>query len=75
MSMQKATLIEVNRVAAEVANMAEGVARDLDDQNARYVGSDLDGYVAETPDGGIATAALRRRSMDLTRLLAEMRKS
>ena len=88
MSMNKGTLNEINRVAAEVVALAMSAIAEIDGQmtwerdesTGRY--RDVPKYpkgnapVNETPrSGSITTAALRRRSMDLTRLLAEMRRA
>lgn len=85
MSMTKASLTEVARVAAEVQALIDGVIAETDNRGiyqeieatGRY------GYVPyprgiapghAKPEGGKTTAALRRRSMDLTRLLADLRR-
>ena len=89
MSMQKATLAEINRVAAEVLVLTGTVAGEIDGQSRlaldeatgyhrnvpKYPNGNAPGSAAPTYPGTMATAALRRRSMDLTRLLAEMRRA
>ena len=89
MSMQKATLAEINRVAAEVVALVDTVTHEINEQTMSERREDAAGWRTvpkhstgfapgnATPDypGTMATAALRRRSMDLTRLLAEMRRA
>lgn len=86
MSMDKATLTEMARVAAEVQALAATVIAEID-QAGQWADEPLTGRFARIPwpkgkapggarpDGGKTTAALKRRSMDLTRLLAEMRRA
>jgi len=85
MSMKKSTVAEVARIAAEVKAMAEGVILEIDNQESWHYdgkGNRLIKYPnGPAPDNethpGYAksTAALKRRSMDLTRALAEMRRN
>lgn len=84
MSLSKATLTEVSKVAQEVLILIDLT---IDEINGRRSwerdgnGQHLPMYPNETapghatPDGSKTTAALKRRSMDLTRLLAELRRS
>lgn len=89
MSMNKGTLNEINRVAGEVLTLVDIVTHQINEQTTterteeeygwRTVRKHSTGFAPDdaTPDypGTKDTAALRRRSMDLTRLLAEMRRA
>lgn len=79
------TLAEVSQIADEVSTMADGLlgqykrARDVE---AAWRKLHPDACVYPAPSkvvdrypSGVETAALRRRSMDLTRALARLRRS
>jgi hypothetical protein len=84
MSMTKATLTELARVAAEVQTLTAEVLAEIETGGTlaeKERGSwgrvpwPKEGAPRSTrPDGGKTPAALKRRSMDLTRLLAEIRR-
>ena len=63
--MNRETVIKVRDTARDVIVLANQVLILFDEQGARF--KDIGGFKQ--------TAALRRRSMDLTRLLAELRQN
>lgn len=80
--MNRQTIEQVRALIQEVDDLARDVLIDLDMQNEYEIGGwkKLDDPRPATPSdhltmGNKNTSALRRRSMDLTRKLAEMRKS
>lgn len=84
MSISKGEALEVARLANEVCALAALVVAELDSETRWSYDERKDLPVwpgGLAPDhaynmtGSKATGALRRRSMDLTRALAEMRKS
>lgn len=79
--MHRETIEQVRALIEEVDALACDVLVDLDMQNEYEIGGwkKLDHPRPASPTdyitcGNVRTAALRRRSMDLTRKLSEMRK-
>ena len=84
MSMNKGTYTRLMKLLNEVGSLAAAATMELDnethwDHDARAVVKTHPNGIAPNHAhqmmGTKATAALRRRSMDLTRLLAEMRRA
>lgn len=78
MSVNGTTLAKVRRLAREVDQLAADVEREMVDSGARMHARNPElfakGFVPHTPYPSPTTGELRRRSMDLTRALAEMRR-
>lgn len=82
MAMTKAQLRKVRQLTKEVAKLASDVIDEIDDQTQwdheqkRMVPTYPDGAPNNTRlyTGSHTTGELRRRSMDLTRALAELRR-
>ena len=77
MSISKDQAEKVAAIAFEVIQLARKVTREIDEEiqydgKPRHAGGTAYGS-ASLQGGSIATAALKRRSMDLTRALAVMR--
>lgn len=68
--MNNASMGTVSKLAAEVIDLCEQVKKEKADTDRRYPQ-----YVGCYTWQSKTTAALRRRSMDLTRALADLRKS
>ena len=86
MSMKKQTLNKVAALARELADMADSIVEEIQNQTTyeQVAGGHYEQVPAwpdgPAPDSAVhsgyskSTAALKRRSMDLTRLLAELRR-
>jgi len=81
MSIIRKDALETIRLANEVADLAAQVVTELDTESRwdHSTGKQVHRFDGPAPDheyhrGGVTTAALRRRSLDLTRQLAKLRK-
>lgn len=80
--MNREQIEKVRTLLQEVADLTSEVLRDLDEDLKRELGGWRQAETPRDPSpsdhlmcGNKNTGALRRRSMDLTRALAEMRKT